>query len=105
MYICIHIYCIYDLGKDRRGCYFSDDEGDAHLDFYKKYSRQNCLEECFAKAVYEKCKCAKVSSPGEFSLYIFSSFCYGILFPMIRVPGTEIVLFTPSEYLRQGERG
>ncbi|XP_021958991.1 uncharacterized protein LOC110854873 [Folsomia candida] len=54
-----------DISMDRRGCYFSDDEGDAHLDFYKKYSRQNCLEECFAKAVYEKCKCAKVSSPEE----------------------------------------
>ncbi|XP_021953583.1 pickpocket protein 28 [Folsomia candida] len=54
-----------DIELDRRGCYFSDDEGDAHLEFYRKYSRQNCLEECFAKAVYAKCECAKVSSPEE----------------------------------------
>ncbi|OXA46838.1 Pickpocket protein 28 [Folsomia candida] len=53
-----------DIGMERRGCYFSDDGGDAYLEFYKKYSRQNCLEECFAKKVYEKCECAKVSSPG-----------------------------------------
>ncbi|XP_021953682.1 pickpocket protein 28 [Folsomia candida] len=53
-----------DVAMNRRGWYLSDDKGEALLDFYKKYSRQNCLEECFAKAVYEKCKCAKVSSPG-----------------------------------------
>ncbi|XP_021961770.1 pickpocket protein 28 [Folsomia candida] len=51
-----------DIG--RRGCYFSDDEGPARLTFYKKYSRQNCLEECFAKAVYEQCKCGRVTAPG-----------------------------------------
>ncbi|XP_021959028.1 pickpocket protein 28 [Folsomia candida] len=53
-----------DVSMERRGCYFTDDKGDAYLDFYKKYSRQNCLEECFAKPIYVACNCAKVSSPG-----------------------------------------
>ncbi|XP_035710952.1 pickpocket protein 28-like [Folsomia candida] len=54
-----------DVDQSNRRCYFSDEGGMAHLEYYKKYSKQNCLSECFSKKVTKACNCTMVTYPGK----------------------------------------
>ncbi|XP_035700517.1 pickpocket protein 28 isoform X2 [Folsomia candida] len=55
---------IKDIDPNNRDCYFSDETAKANLDYYEKYSKQNCLSECFAKKITKQCKCTMVTYPG-----------------------------------------
>ncbi|XP_021958261.1 pickpocket protein 28-like [Folsomia candida] len=54
-----------DVDQSNRRCYFSDEGGMAHLEYYKKYSKQNCLSECFSKKVTQRCNCTMLTYPGK----------------------------------------
>ncbi|XP_021960507.1 pickpocket protein 28-like [Folsomia candida] len=54
-----------DVDQSHRRCYFSDEGGMAKLEYYKKYSKQNCLSECFSKNVTKHCNCTMITYPGK----------------------------------------
>lgn len=39
----------------RRNCYFEDER---KLNYFNKYSRADCVEECYSDKIYELCHCA-----------------------------------------------
>ncbi|OXA49367.1 Pickpocket protein 28 [Folsomia candida] len=65
---------IKKMEPDERHCFFNDDKGKAQLKYYRKYTKNNCFEECIADAVYQKCKCAAFVAPGEQKRALCSSY-------------------------------
>ncbi|OXA55822.1 Pickpocket protein 28 [Folsomia candida] len=55
---------IKDIDPKGRRCYFSDEGGRANLKYYEKYSKQNCLSECFSNEITTNCNCSMVTYPG-----------------------------------------
>ncbi|XP_021965742.1 pickpocket protein 28 [Folsomia candida] len=56
---------IKEMEKEKRQCYFSDDNGAAELQYYRKYTKKNCFHECIADQVAQKCKCTSFVAPEE----------------------------------------
>lgn len=48
------------FSPENRGCLFGDEK---QLKFFKSYTEQNCLDECFANDTLKTCNCVKFSMP------------------------------------------